>query len=73
MAARVAIQNTNPIIKEALMILRQGMGRLIRSSEAVGKHIWIMDGRLWSNWPGMQPLQKSAQRLLEQYPNREVF
>lgn len=73
MAARVAIQNTNPIIKEALMILRQGMGRLIRSSEAVGKHIWIMDGRLWSNWPGMQPLQKSARRLLEQYPNREVF
>lgn len=73
MAARVETQGLNPIIKEALMILRQGIGRPVRSENAKEKHIWIMDGRLWTEWPGMAPLQKSARRVLEKYSKQEMF
>lgn len=71
MQTRIEKMGTYPIIKEALMILRQGMGRLIRSSEARNKNLWILDGRIWSDWPRMESLQKSVRYLLRQYKTQK--
>ena len=73
MAARIESKGVNPIVKEALMTLLQGFGRLVRSENATEKNIWIMDGRLWTQWPGMQSLQKSARRIMERYQKQTQF
>lgn len=70
MQSRIEKTHTYPIIREALMTLRQGLGRIVRSSEARNKHIWFLDARLWTPWPGMETLQKAAKYLLSQYKQK---
>lgn len=73
MAARTESQGIYPLVKEALMTLLQGIGRAVRTEKAVDKNIWILDGRIWSAWPGMKSFQQSARRILEKYPKRVEF
>lgn len=73
MNARVEKYRTHPIIKEALMMLKQGFGRLMRDHKQTGKHLWFMDGRIWTEWKGMRDFQRSVEAMLRNYPNREVF
>ena len=73
MNSRIEHQGLEPLKKEALMTLLQGLGRAVRSENAVFKNIWVMDGRIWSNWPSMRTLQQSARKILEKYPNRKKF
>ena len=73
MAARKETQGMYPVIKETLMMMLQGLGRAVRSECATEKHIWVLDGRIWSPWNGMKSLQQSARRLLDKYPKQERF
>lgn len=73
MAARIEAQGTYPIVNEALMTLQQGLGRAVRSEGAANKNIWMMDGRIWSDWPGMKSLQQSARRILGKYQKQKIF
>lgn len=73
MASRVDLQGLYPIIKESIMLLMQGMGRSVRSEHARSRNIWMMDGRLWMDWPGMSSLQRPAWRIIERYANRATF
>lgn len=67
MMTRVDRLGTMPIEKEALMTLRQGLGRLIRRAGVENRHIWFLDGRLWGSWPGMERFQASARLMLAEY------
>ena len=73
MLTRIQKNSVFPIIKEALMIFRQGLGRLVRSDKATNKNLWVLDGRIWGSWPGMEQFQKSARYLLRQYKIKEAF
>jgi len=48
-------------------MLKQGLGRLIRRAGVKDRHIWFLDGRLWSPWPGMERFQASARLMLAEY------
>ena len=53
------------LAKETLLILRQGLGRLVRHPQAKDKHIWVLDGRIFSGeWPHFQRFQKVVRRML---------
>jgi len=67
MISRVDRMGTMPIEKEALMMLKQGLGRLIRRAGVKARHIWFLDGRLWCPWPGMERFQASARLMLSEY------
>lgn len=73
MAVRIERRGTDPVVKESLMMLSQGLGRAVRSADSAEKRIWIADGRIWSAWAGMASLQKSAKRMLEKYKRQEQF
>ena len=73
MNARIDARHMQPITKEALMILKQGMGRLMRDERQTNRHIWILDGRIWNEWNGMLDFQKSVEAMLRNYPNQETF
>lgn len=60
-----------PTSKEALMLLRQGLGRLMRDKDFKARHIWILDGRIWQDWPGMSQFTKPAQYIVRAYPNQK--
>lgn len=70
MQARIDRMGTNPIEKEALMMLRQGLGRLIRREGVQDRHIWFLDGRLWTDWPGMDRLKRAATKILYAYKHQ---
>lgn len=61
-----------PVINEALLSLKQGLGRLIRRDGVTARNIWVLDGRIHPAyaWPGMVRLTAGARRLLRDYPNR---
>ena len=73
MKARTERYGTLPVAKEALMLLRQGLGRLVRSPHVTDRHIWILDGRLFLDWAGMQAFAKPARFLLNSYKKRATF
>lgn len=73
MLYRIEKQNIHPIIKEALMQLKQGLGRLMRNGRQRNKNIWILDGRLWSDWKGMRSFQQAALLMLNDYKNQKNF
>ncbi len=73
MNARIDKYKTHPIIKEALMMLKQGFGRLMRDDKQTGRHLWFLDGRIWTEWGGMKDFQQSVGAMLRNYPNREEF
>lgn len=73
MLRRVERSGTQPIAQEATMLLRQGIGRLVREAGAKHKHIWMLDGRLWTPWPGMQTLQALVRHTLSAYNKRQAI
>lgn len=73
MNARIGARKMQPIIKEALMMLKQGLGRLMRDGKQTGRHLWFLDGRIWTEWNGMKNFQQSVEAMLRNYPNREIF
>lgn len=73
MKGRTERMGFDPIGKEALMMLRQGFGRLVRSPLMTERNIWFLDGRAFKPWTGLKPFRLSVQKFLERYPNREEF
>lgn len=72
MLRRIEQTNTSAIAKEGLLILKQGLGRLIRRDGVEGRRIWILDGRIWSdNW--LKQFTGPAKRLLGKYKNVAYF
>lgn len=71
--AQIEIRGTDPIIKEALLFFKQGLGRLIRRNKVKDRHIWIMDGRLWRSWPHMERFTAAARSILGKYKKQEMF
>jgi ATP-dependent DNA helicase DinG len=67
MLDRIERAGTRPIERESLMLLRQGLGRLMRRDGVEDRHIWMLDGRLWMRWPGMEQYQASALEMLKAY------
>lgn len=63
-----------PIIQEALLMFKQGLGRLIRQNGVTHRRLWIADGRIFNGqFRGMERLADSANRLLRQYKERATF
>lgn len=73
MQARADRSSVNPVIKEALMTLRQGLGRAVRDADMRDRRIWFLDGRIWQPWPGMETFTRAARRLLDAYPQQAQF
>lgn len=75
MLARMERTGMNPVIHEALLTLKQGMGRLIRRDGVTDRRIWMLDGRMFppNEWRGMKPLTSAARRLLREYRKQQVF
>lgn len=73
MRTRTEYAGTHPVTQEALMMLRQGLGRIVRDKGMKDRHVWFMDGRIWIGWAGMRAFCLSVRRILEQYPEGEAF
>lgn len=71
MIARIDRTGTNAIEKEALMMLRQGLGRLVRREHVTDRHLWFLDGRLWTPWKGMEGFTSAGRKILQDYRNRK--
>ena len=65
---RVRRMGTFPIIQEALMTFKQGLGRLIRREGVEHRRIWVLDSRIWkADWSGMVGFAYSAKEILKPY------
>ena len=76
MLRRIATMSTAPIIKEALLMFKQGLGRLIRRKGLKNRRLWILDGRVCTiagEWKGMDGFVSSANRILRDYKDRKTF
>lgn len=73
MQGRKAKFGMAPVAKEALTLLKQGIGRLVRSKFAKDKNLWILDGRIWRDWNGMSILTKGALQVFADYKNVRRF
>jgi CRISPR type IV-associated DEAD/DEAH-box helicase Csf4 len=69
MLERFDKQGTYPISCEALLVLKQGLGRLIRQDGVKDRHIWFLDGRLWQPWFKMENFTAAARNMLGKYEN----
>lgn len=69
MQQRVLGMGLYPLINEALLTLKQGLGRLIRREGVQERHIWFLDGRAHPSftWQGMQRLTAGTRRMLREY------
>jgi len=72
MLSRIEQTRTLPIINEALLTFKQGLGRLIRRANVTDRRLWVLDGRIFSTvkWPGMEPLVGGSRQLLREYGKR---
>lgn len=61
-----------PLVNEALLTFKQGLGRLIRRDRVEHRKLWILDGRIHPKfiWPGMQKLTAGVRRMLREYAHR---
>ena len=75
MLARIERTGMNPIMNETLLMLKQGLGRLIRRPGVQHRRLWVLDGRVFSGkaWVGMTTLTGAVSRMLRQYVNRREF
>lgn len=73
MLIRIEGRGVDPISKEALLMFKQGLGRLIRRDGVKDRHLWIMDGRLWTEWEKMERFSAAARSLLGKYKNHKEF
>ncbi|WP_075588194.1 helicase C-terminal domain-containing protein [Rhodoferax antarcticus] len=72
MQRRIELTNTSAIAKEGLLIFKQGLGRLIRRDQVKDRHIWVLDGRIWSqNW--LPQFTGPVKRLLKKYKKTVEF
>jgi ATP-dependent DNA helicase DinG len=68
MQGRIERAGMAPIIQEALMVLKQGLGRLVRRTGVSDRNLWVLDGRIWQlEQSGLPALSRSAQRMLKDY------
>ena len=67
MKGRIERQGMRPVAFEALTLFKQGIGRLVRSSESRHKNLWVLDGRIWSEWPAMRRLTLGVRQILRAY------
>lgn len=73
MNARIEARSMNPIIKEALMMLKQGLGRLMRDATQTERNLWFLDGRIYCDWKCMDEFKKSVLKILGQYKKQKQF
>ncbi|MDA8377685.1 MAG: hypothetical protein M0Z50_11645 [Planctomycetia bacterium] len=73
MLKRIEKTSVRPIINESLMMLRQGLGRVVRHPDMRKIDIWMLDGRPWSSWPYMESWQESVKTILDGYPHKKLF
>ena len=73
MSARIDRLGTYPIANEALLVFKQGLGRLIRRDGVEARRLWVLDSRIWREWPGMETLAGGARRLLAEYRKKLEF
>lgn len=75
MLARIERTGMNPVTNEALLMLKQGLGRLIRRDGVTNRRIWVLDGRMFPpvEWRGMRPLTAAARRMLREYRKQIAF
>lgn len=75
MTARIERMGLHPIINEALLTLKQGLGRLIRRDRVTHRRIWLLDGRISPDfkWQGMETLTASVRRLTKEYRTHREF
>ncbi len=73
MQQRVTAMGLYPLVNETLLMLKQGLGRLIRRDGVTSRHIWFLDGRVNASyrWNGMQRLTAGARRMLRDYTKHE--
>jgi Rad3-related DNA helicase len=61
-------------MKEAILLLKQGLGRLIRRDHVQHRRIWMMDGRIYrKEWRGMEKFAGSVKRMLRKYQAQREF
>ena len=74
MEDRIRRMGTWPIIQEALMTLKQGIGRLMRRPDVMYRRIWILDGRVEKrDWTGMKDFVRSVRWILKPYAKRRTI
>lgn len=73
MIARIEARSMSPINKESIMMLKQGLGRLMRDPKQTNRNIWFLDGRIYCPWKGMEHFQKLVIRTLLQYKLNAQF
>lgn len=74
MLSRIDRIGFRPVAQEALLMLKQGLGRPIRRHGLKGRNIWVLDGRL--KIPGsryMADLSSMAMLMMSKYRNRKVI
>ena len=72
MQRRIELMFVWAIALEALITLKQGLGRLIRKDGVKDRHIWILDARIWrKDW--LPRFAQGARKMLSNYRKVEVF
>lgn len=72
MQHRVNTRGFSAVSSEGLLILKQGLGRLIRCEGLTDREIWMLDGRIYDkDWAPQ--FSRPARRMLLQYNNRRTF
>lgn len=74
MLSRIDRIGFRPVAQEALLTLKQGLGRLIRRAGLSNRNIWILDGRIKN--PGtifMGDLVSMTLLMISRYRNRKTF
>lgn len=72
MRARTESMGITPIIHEALLTFKQGLGRLMRRPGVKNRRIWVLDGRV-VQWPSVPAFPRSAAHFLRPYKNVKVY
>jgi ATP-dependent DNA helicase DinG len=68
MQERIERSRMAPIIQEALISLKQGLGRLVRRTGVSERHLWVLDGRIWQpELSSLPALGRAANRMMKDY------
>ena len=72
MLSRIKRMGMHAVTQEALLTLKQGLGRLIRRSGVQDRHLWLLDGRVydgqpWSAKSDMKELTAATRRMVKSY------
>lgn len=69
MKTRIERTGMYPIVQEALLMLKQGIGRLIRRHDVSARRLWMLDGRPFCDegWSGMDAMMGAVRRQMREY------